>query len=991
MKIKAFLSIFSVFVLLGLCSCTPKTAKVVQANNDNNTPTVTTTTTTAATTTPEKVSPKMHKPLTTQANETFSKELPVDPDIRMGTLDNGLKYYIKKNTKPENRAELRLAVNAGAMQEDDDQQGLAHFVEHMAFNGSTNFKKSELVDYLETVGTRFGPDLNAYTSFDETVYMLQVRTDSAALLNKGMLVLEDWAGGVTFENEEIDKERGVVESEWRSRLSPNQRMLNQWLPVLYNDSRYAQRLPIGKPEIIRNADYATVKRFYNDWYRPNLMAVVVVGDINVDEMETDIKERFGKLENPANNRPVEAYPVPDHDETLVSIVSDKEAPFTNIQLVYKHKYEPVTDLIGYRTNLVHRLYNTMLSARLNEITQQPNPPFSFAYTGYDGDVGSLATYSSYAMVPEGGAARGLEVIMTENERVLRHGFTATELERAKEELLTNMEKAFKEKDKTDSRRFAMRYVYHHLDNNPIPSIKDEVKFYNQYLPTIQLKEVNDLAKKWITDKNRVVVVTGPEKEASPLPEEAEIRSLLTKVQGQEIAAYVDEVNDEPLLGETLVAKPVTSTKEIPEIGATEMTLANGVKVVLKQTDFKNDEVLLRSFSPGGNSVYNDQDYKQASNAARVISESGAGNFDNMQLTKKMSGKVVRLNPWIGGLRQGFRGSASPDDLQTMLEMVYLYATKPRKDKEVLNSYATKQTAIYKNLLSQPDYYFFDQTLKIKYNNHPRVGFPTAEDMAQLDMDRIYQIYQERFADASDMTFFLVGNFDTEKTVPMLAKYLGNLPATNKGETWKDTNVNYQKGVVKKTLTYGEAPKALVDITFHGDFEWTPENRYHFKSMIDILRIKMRESMREDKGGVYGVRVSGNTFQFPKPAYNVTISFNADPPRVDELIETAMTDIKNAQMNGAEDKDMNKIKETQRQGRIKDLKENRFWISSLENAYVENMDPKNISLESLEEGLNSLESNDIKMAANKYFDWNNYIQIVLLPEAKEMETETSGKR
>ncbi len=991
MKIKTFFPVFSLVILLGYLACTPKTAKVVQGTTDQSKSTVTTTTTTNTTTTAANTTkPKASKPMTSKENETFSKALPIDSDIRRGTLDNGLKYYIKKNTKPENRAELRLALNAGAMQEDEDQQGLAHFVEHMAFNGSTNFKKSELVDYLETVGTRFGPDLNAYTSFDETVYMLQVRTDDEELLNKGMLVLEDWAGGITFDHEEIDKERGVVESEWRSRLSPNQRMLNQWLPVLYNDSRYAKRLPIGKPEIIRNADYATVKRFYKDWYRPNLMAVVVVGDFDVDMMEKDVKQRFGKLKNPENNRSVEPYPVPNHDETLVSIVSDKEAPFTNVQLVYKHKYKPVTDLLSYRENLVHRLYNTMLSARLNEISQQPNPPFSFAYTGYDGDVGSLATYSSYAMVPEGGAARGLEVIMTENERVLRHGFTSTELGRAKEELLTKMEKAFKEKDKTDSRRFAMRYVYNYLDKTPIPSIKDEVKFYNQFLPTIQLEEVNGLAKKWITDKNRVVVVTGPEKADAPLPAETEIRSLLTKVKDQTIKAYVDEVNDEPLLAEKLMAKPVTSTKEISEINATEITLANGVKVVLKSTDFKNDEVLLRAFSLGGNSIYNDQEYQQASNAARVISQSGIGTFDNMQLTKKMTGKVVRLNPWIGGLRQGFRGSASPDDLQTMLEMIYLYATKPRKDLEVLNSYKAKQTAVYKNLLSQPDYYFFDQTLKIKFDNHPRVGFPTAADMEQLDMDRIYQIYQERFADASGMIFFLVGNFDKEKTIPMLAKYLGNLPATNKGETWKNTNVKYQNGVIKKTLTYGEAPKALVDITFHGDFNWTPENRYHFKSMIDILRIKMRESMREDKGGVYGVRVSGNTSQYPESKYNITISFNADPPRVDELIETAMADIKNAQLNGAEDKDMNKIKETQRQGRIKDLKENRFWISSLENAYIENLDAKNISLASLEEGLNSLTGDHIKKAANDYFDWNNYIQIVLLPEAKAVDAEASGK-
>lgn len=933
---------------------------------------------------------KTQKPQTTKANESFSKAIPTDPDVRTGTLSNGLKYFIRKNSKPENRAELRLAVNAGAMQEDDDQQGLAHFVEHMAFNGSTNFKKSELVDYLETVGTRFGPDLNAYTSFDETVYMLQVRTDSAELLDKGMLVLQDWAGGVAFDNEEIDKERGVVESEWRSRLSPNQRMLNQWLPVLYHNSRYAKRLPIGKPEIIRNANYDTVKRFYRDWYRPNLMAVIVVGDVDVNAIEADIKQRFGTLKNPATIRPVDKYPIPNHDETLISVVSDKEAPFTNIQLVYKHKYQPVTDMSIYRQNIIHRIYNTMLSARLEEISQQPNPPFTFAYTGYSGDVGSLATYSSYAMVPEGGAEKGLEVIITENERVFRHGFTATEMERAKEDIMTKMEKAFKEKDKTDSRRFASRYVYHFLDNNPIPSIGDEVEFYNKLMPTIKLIEVNGLAKKWITDKNRVVVVTGPDKKESPLPEKAAIKKLLNDVSNKEIAPYVDEFNDEPLLAEKLSIKPINVVKEIPEIGVAELMLENGVKVVLKHTDFKNDEILFSAVGNGGNSIYNDEDYIQASNAARIIGESGVGNFDNMQLTKKMSGKVVRVSPWIGTLRQGFRGSASPDDLETMMQMIYLYATKPRKDKEVLNSYATKQKAIFKNLLSQPDYYFYDQTAKIKYDNHPRAGFPSADDMDQLDMDKVFKIYQERFADASGMTFFFVGNFDKEKLIPMLGKYLGNLPATGQADNWKNVNMNYQKGVIKKTLTYGEAPKALVDITFHGDFDWTPENRYHFNSMIEVLRIKMRESMREDKGGVYGVRVSGNINQFPENKYSVNISFNADPPRVEELIETAMNDIKNAQMNGAEEKDMNKIKETQRQGRIKDLKENRFWNRNLEYVYVNNLDPKSMTLESVEEGINGLTGSNIKDAANKYFDWNNYIQIVLMPEKMKETTEMSDK-
>lgn len=931
------------------------------------------------------------KPQTSKELETANQPIPIDPDIRMGTLPNGLRYYIRKNAKPENRAELRLAVDAGAMQEDDDQLGLAHFVEHMAFNGSTHFEKNELIDYLETAGTRFGPDLNAYTSFDETVYMLQVRTDDQELFDKGMLILEDWAGGVAFDHEEIDKERGVVESEWRSRLSPGQRMLNQWLPVMYHDSRYAQRLPIGKPEIIKNAPYETVKRFYNDWYRPNIMAVVVVGDFDVDKVEADVKKRFAKLDNPTISRAIEKYPVPDHQETLVAVVSDKEAPFTNVQLVYKHDYQPATDMIGYRQNIVHRIYNEMLSARLTEISQQPNPPFSFAYTGYDSDVGELAMYASWAMAPEGGALRALDVLMTENQRVLRHGFTQTELDRAKANILTRMEKALKEKDKTESRRFAMRYVYHHLKNNPIPSIDDEVKFYNQLFPSIRLKELNQLAKKWITDDNRVVVVTGPEKEEVPLPTETDIRKLLVEVTGRDIPPYVDNVNDAPLLAKELGAMPVKSSKKLDAIGVTEIALPNGVKIVLKPTDFKNDEVMLKAFGDGGTSLYSDADYKQANNAASIISESGLGDFNKAELTKKLTGKTVSVRPWIGGLQQGFRGNASPDDLETMLQMVYLFYTQPRKDEAVLNSYVTKQNSIYKNLLSQPDYYFMDQTLKIKYDNHPRAGFPSETDLNALNMDKVYKIYQERFSDANGMTFIFVGNFDVEKVTPMLTKYLGNLPSTTTKPMWKDTKYNMQDGVVKKELKYGEAPKTFVDMTFHGDFDWTPENRYHFKSMVEVLRIKMRESMREDKGGVYGVRVSGYTWQYPSPKYSISISFNADPPRTQELVETAIADIKNAQANGADDKVMAKIKETQRQSRIKDLKQNRFWMNALEDAYENGGDPTKISLETVEKGIEALNSDHIKTAANNYFDWENYFQIVLMPEKTITEaTEMSDK-
>ncbi len=906
------------------------------------------------------------------------KGIPTDPSLRTGTLSNGLKYIIRKNAKPEDRAELRLTLNAGAINEDDDQQGLAHFVEHMAFNGSTNFKKSELVDYLEGIGTKFGPDLNAYTSFDETVYMLQVRTDSTELLSKGLLVLEDWAGGIAFEGEEIDKERGVVESEWRSRLSASQRMFNQYLPVQYFGSRYAERLPIGKPEIIRNAPHDAVRRFYKDWYRPNLMGVIIVGDIDVDKMEEEIKTRFGKLTNPNNERKRERYDVPKHKETLVSIVTDKEAPFTNVQLMYKHDHVPVKSMVDYRTNIVRRLYNGMLGARLDELAQGDTPPFNYAYSGYSQDLGNIDSYTSFAMVPEGGAVKGLTVLLEENQRVLKHGFTDGELERIKVDILRGMERAQKEKDKTDSRRFASRYVAHFVDNLAIPSIDDEVKFYKQFLPTIKLDEINMLAKKWVTEDNRVVIISGPEKPNVPMPSEDDVFAILESIKQRVVKPYEDNVSDEPLMAVIPTPAPIKEEKKLDNIGVTELTLANGLKVVLKTTDFKNDEVLVSAYSPGGTSLYSDEDYPNASNAASIVNNSGIGNFDLSQLQKKLTGKSFRISPYIGELYEGFNGSTSPDDLETLLQMTNLYFTNPRKDEGALQSFIAKQSSVLKNLMSNPDYWFSNQVSKISYKNHPRRGFPTEAELKKIDLNRAFEIYNERFADASDFTFFFVGNFDVEKIKPLLATYLGTLPALDRNETFKDIGADHLPGRITKKLTKGKAPKALVNIKYHGDFKWDPTNRYNFNSMIEVLRIKMRESMREDKGGVYGVRVSGNVSQYPSSEYSITISFNADPPMVEELIKTAQADIAYARQNGAEEKELNKVRETQRQSRIKDLKENRFWSRSLRYAYQNGVDPAGIQFADYEKYINGLTSDDIKKAASTHFDGNNVIQVTMMP-------------
>ena len=852
-------------------------------------------------------SPKTGKDISTTETPS-AQNLPVDQRVRMGKLSNGMAYYIQANEKPENRAELRLAVKAGSINEDDDQQGLAHFVEHMAFNGTEHFAKSELIDFLQSVGTRFGADLNAYTSFDETVYMLQVRTDSMELFDKGLLIMEDWAQAVSFEDEEIDKERGVVISELRSGLGPNQRMRNEYLPVIFYGSKYANRLPIGTREILQNAPYDALKRFYRDWYRPDLMAVMAVGDFDPDEIEKEIVSRFEKIPAVKKPRTRETYGFPDHEKTLVSIAKDKEAAFTSAQLYFKHKHQPVLTKEDYRKEIVQDLYNQMFNNRLNELVQSADPPFINGYSGYGQQVGSLDAYVSFVSTGEGQVLSGLKSALLENLRVLKHGFTASELDRAKVEQLSQVETFAKEEGKFNSSRIVGKYLQHFLEKSPIPSPTQQFQLYKQLLPTIALDEINQLAQQWITDENRVVIITGPDKEDVPLPTEKEVLALIEEVENSTIDPYEDKVTDEPLLSAKLSPATLTNSKEIADLGITEWTLSNGIKVVLKPTDFQNDEILLAAFSPGGSSLYPIEDYQSASFASFVVNGSGVGSFDNIALQKKLTGKQVGVFPSIGELEETLRGSSTIADLETMFQLTYLYFTAPRKDENVFNSLITRQKQVLKNIFVDPNYYFSDKAARIKYKDDPRQRIPTPEELDQVSLERIYEIYQDRFADASDFTFVFVGNFSPDEIKPHVLKYLGNLPSTNRKENWKNPGIRLAKGKVVERFEYGKAPKAQVEITFHGDFDWdNREDRFHFSSLADVLRNRMRESMREEKSGVYGVQIGANVSKFPKEGYSIRISFNAEPDQVDELIQTAMQDIKNVKENGALEEDLQKGK------------------------------------------------------------------------------------
>lgn len=909
----------------------------------------------------------------------LENEIPTTDKILKGKLDNGLTYYIRQNSRPENRVELRLALNAGSILEDDDQLGLAHFLEHMAFNGTENFEKNELVSILQSAGVRFGAHLNAYTSFDETVYMLRMPTEDTTL-EKGLQILEDWAGGLTLEEEEIDKERGIVVEEWRIGQGAQQRMRDEYLPELLYGSRYAERLPIGTKEILENFDYTTLKRFYEDWYRPDLMAVVVVGDIDPQEMEREIKERFGDLQAPEKSRERNLFDIPYHEDTKISVVTDPEATFNQISLYYKQKGEPEAQetLADYRESVVHSLFTGMLNERMAELTRKADPPFMNAGSYYGNILRSKEAYQLFAIVPENGIERGLRTVLEQNEKVRQYGFTQTELDRYKKQMLTQYERAYNEREKTESDRYAAEYVRNFLEDEPIPGIAFEYEFMKEYLPEVTLEEVNALAEEWIQNENRVAVVTAPEKEGVEVPTEEEVRAILKEMENAEVTAYEDETVASSLMETLPEAGNITEEKTLDKIGTTELTLSNGVKVVLKPTDFKDDEILMTASSPGGHSIYDLETYYSAVNADGVVAQSGVKDFSVTALDKYLADKNASVSPYIGSLTEGFSGNSTPKDLETMLQLTHLYFTAPRQDQEAFQSFISKNKAIYANLLSNPQYYYQDKLSRILSQNNPRGGgYPTQEDWEKVEFDETFEVYNDRFANASDFTFFFVGNFDVEEMKPLVAQYLGSLPNTGREESWEDLGIRPPSGVVEETVYKGTDPKSVVNITFTGEFEYNREEAYELNALVQALNIKLIEEIREKKSGVYGIGANANSSKYPYEHYSITVSFPCAPENVEDLTEAVFAEIKKMQENGPTAQDLQKVKETQRRDMETNLEENRYWLRTLQQAYFLGQDPQKVL--DYKDAIESLTAEGLKETANKYFNFDSYVKVVLLPE------------
>ena len=912
-----------------------------------------------------------------------SELIPTDPNVRTGKFANGMTYYIRNNKKPEDKVVLRLAVNAGSILEDDDQQGLAHFMEHMNFNGTKNFKKNELVDYLQSIGVKFGAHLNAYTSFDETVYILPIPSDDDEKLEKGFQILEDWAFNTLLTDEEIDKERGVVLEEYRLGLGADKRMLGKYLPKIMHNSKYAERLPIGKKDILENFDYEAIRRFRKDWYRPDLMAVVVVGDVDLDKLEAKVIAHFSKQPAVENPRKREIFDVPTHKETFVAVETDKESTFNQVQLLYKDYDAPkvVETIEDYKLSMEKQLFSQMINNRLDELRNSETPPFVFGYSYYGGTwARSKNAYQSFAMTSPTGQLTALKVLLEENERVKRYGFQNGEFERAKKDVMARLDKSFQNKDKTESKNYVGAYVNNFLEQTPIPGIEWKYEFYKKELPKITLENINALINDYLHEDNRVVVLTGAEKEGIVKVTEKEVLDLLASVEKEDIKPYDDGDLASALMTE--LPKPGAILKEVHDktLGITTLTLNNGATVVYKKTDFKDDEVLMEAYSLGGTSLYNTEDYLKSANANGGLNEAGVNGFNKTDLGKLMSGKIVNVHPFIYGTREGLSGSSTPKDLETMFQLTYLYFTKLNKDEKAFNSFVAKQKAFLGNIMSNPGFYFQIEVMKFLNEGDKRfVGFPTVEDWDKADYNLAYDKYQERFANAGDFKFYFVGNFDEAELKKYVNQYIASLPSSEVRENFVDHGFRPLSGSHEKIVKKGTEPKSNVRIQFSGETKYDAREAHLLKALGEILSIKLIEILREKESGVYGVGARGSMSKYPYGSYDFTISFPCGPENVDKLKDAALAELQKIIDNGPTNKDVTKVKEAQLLDYKENLKKNDFWIKSLKKVDYYQSDKYKI-LELTKE-INTISSGDIQKIAKKYLS-EGYLLAILYPEDQE---------
>ena len=907
------------------------------------------------------------------------KKMPsVDPKVRTGILDNGMHYYIRANKIPEKRGEFYIANNVGAILEDDDQNGLAHFTEHMSFNGTDHFPKKGILDYLATIGVKFGTNVNAGTSLEQTVFNLSnVPLKREGILDSALMVLRDWSHYVSFEDKEIDLERGVIVEEWRMYGSAEERMSNKLAPIIYKGSKYAKRNVIGDTAVLKHFKYETIKNFYHKWYRPDLQALIIVGDFDENVVEAKIKKLFSvipKIENPTAK---EEYPVPDNTEPLIGTAIDKEATSTSVDVSCKHDNIKDSDKnFGYmRLQLVRSLINNMFGKRMSELSRKENPPFISAFSYYGGFTRTKDAFTGTAQAANNEGIKALTALLTEMERMKRFGFIESEFERAKADLIKNNESRYMDRDKRKNRELVYPNVSNFLTNNPNPGIEFDYTFAKTMIPGITLQELNNQAKKYFTDENMVVTVTGPEKEGITIPTEKQIKDVLAAYKSGKIGPYVDQLAGKKLIEKEPVPGKVVKTSVNKVLGTTEWLLSNGMKVVFRPSDIKEDELLVVGFREGGISLLKEEDLPSAMLLGDAISQMGVGSFSTTDLEKLMSGKRVNLRISTSEERDGVSGRVSPKDLETALQLVYLYFTQPRWNATDYKTWMEKMKANYINAESDPRKAFRDTISLMMANHHPRVIPMTYKVLDKVSLPKLQAIYKDRFSDPGNFTFEFAGKIDPEKVKPLFEKYLASLPSVKRTQAYKDNGIRPPKGGAKQDFKHeAKTPRTSIYINYNGVSSFSADDRILGAALRHVLELRYIESIREDEGGAYSVRVQYNLNKLPVPGFSMIVSFETDPIKADKLIGSVHREVKKMVEKGPSEADLQKAKEYFLKQRQEDMKENSWWLSRMDDYYFYNLD----FLTGYDDKVKALNVQSVHDYAKKVLTQGNVLQVIMRP-------------
>ena len=913
--------------------------------------------------------------------------LPFDEAVVRGTLSNGLTYYIKHNQEPLDRAYLSLVVRAGSILEEEQQRGLAHFVEHMAFNGTERFEKQQIVDYLESIGSTFGADLNASTGFDTTQYFLEIPADDPEILETAFQILSDWAFAVTLSPEEVELERDVIIEEWRLFQGFNARWQESFFPLIFGSSRYVERDPIGLLEVIETAPPEELRAFYERWYRPDLMAVIAVGDFDVEEIEAKVKQHFAPppegeayQERAAVAEPTDRprFEVPGHDAPRIDIFTDPEAPGTQLTLVVKTPPDTGEDVAWFQRLVARELAFMMINARLFERGQVADPPYLWS-GGSRGSFVEPLDIVTFSVVTELDAIEpGFDALLEEMQRVAQHGFTASELAREKVNLLSSAESLYKQRDQLESGALAAEYAEHFLTGIPVPGIEAEWALYQALLPGVTLAEVDAVAAFWSEPGNTVALVLRPENTESVPDDELAgiVGTKLGAASTLSVEPYEDDVADVPLLATLPTPGSIVAEERIDSIDAEKWTLSNGITVIAKQTDFKNDEVLFDAFSPGGHSLVADEDHVSASYAAALISGSGVGLHDRVTLDKLLAGKRVSVAPYIGELFEGLSGSASPEDLETLFQLVTLYVTDHRLDPAYYSTYEARLRSLAETRTSQPDAVLYDTANTILAQHHFRRRTLTLDLLEELSMERAEAVYADRFADMGDATFVFVGAFDRDELRSLSETYLASLPTSGRAERYRDVEIDPPAGIEEHVVRIGIEPRSQTILVYAGDTEWSRNEALTIQVVGEMLQIRLRERLREELGGTYFVNVSARLRSLPDHEYQVAIIFGSDPSRVDELGAEVAAEI-DWLRDGGEQRYLDTVKELLRSSREEQLRENGFWLGQIQS--VVQRAERFSEINGFDARLDALTLEEVAAAARRYLLDDQYVRVVLFPE------------